>query len=143
MDRPLAASPAAATPASPARLDRVAAPILRVDISQGLGEDPPMAERIDEASLTFAVFPVVRGLLRVGACGTSSIKHGVDVVDPKHHLLSRPGYTFIYSVLAHDHLGALAVDAELHAMGLADTDVFDQPQHIRVPGDRFAYVGYS
>jgi hypothetical protein len=46
-------------------------------------------------------------------------------------------------VLAHDHLSALAVDAQLNAMRLTNADMFDEPEHPRVPGHRLAHIGNS
>ena len=129
--------------ASAARHDRLAAPITWVDISQSLGQHPSVAKRIDEPGLALAVRPVACGVICVDAASTAGFEHGVDVVNSKHHLMGSPGHTLSIAKLAHDDLGTLTIDAELHAMSLADADVLDQPEHVHIPGDRFAYVGHA
>ena len=100
-----------------------------------------MAERIDQAALTFPVRHIPGAFVSVGTGGPGGLEYTVDVVDSKHHLKSRPGHLLIVSKLAHDQLRTLAVDAKLHAVGLADPDVLDQLEHLDIPGGRCGHVG--
>ena len=102
-----------------------------------------MAERVDQAALSFPVLHIVPGAISVGTCRSGSLEHPVDVVDPKHDLICHPGHALIVSEFAHDHFGALGVDTELHAMALADTDVLNQPEHLDIPGGCVAHVGHG
>ena len=127
--------------ASVAGHDGVAAPLLRVDVSQRLSQHPPVAKRVEKASLAFAVLPVVRLVRRVGAGRASGVEHRIYILDAKHHLATRPRLALIDFVLTHNDLGSLAVEAKLSAMAFADADVLDQPQHVYVPGDRVTHIG--
>ena len=100
-----------------------------------------MAERIDEAALMLPIRHIPRCFVGVGTSGPGGRKNAIDVVDSKHHLKGRPGHLLIVSKLAHDQLRTLAVDTELHAMDLADTDVLDQPKHVDIPGSRLGHIG--
>ena len=99
-----------------------------------------MAERIDEATLTFPEGHIPRCFVGVGTSGPGGRKNAIDVVDSKHHLKRRPGRMLIDSKFTHDQLRTLAVDPELHAMGLAHPDVLDQAEHVDIPGGRCRHI---
>jgi hypothetical protein len=122
-------------PSSATRHDRGASPLLGVDVSQRLGEHPFVPEGVDEGGLAFAVLVVVRWLLRIGPRTSGSVEHRPQIFDAHHYLMTCADPSLTVSVLAHDHLGALAVHPELRAVTLADPDVLDEPKDVAVPGD--------
>lgn len=102
-----------------------------------------MAKWIEETDLTFPVGHVARRFVRVCTSRLSSPEHAVHIGDSKHDLVRRPGRALIVAKFTHDHLGTLAIDTELHAMGLADTNVLDQPEDLDVPGGRCGHIGHG
>lgn len=106
---------------------RLATPVPWINVPQRLRQYPPMAERVDETSLPFAVCVVLCALVHLRASATGHVENSVDIVDPEHHLVRRRGGAFTISVLAHDQFGTFAVESELRAMAGADADVFNEP----------------
>lgn len=102
-----------------------------------------MTKGIEQTDLAFPVRQVARHFLSVDPSRASNPEHAVHVIDSEHDLEGRPGRTLIVSKFAHNQLGTLAVDAELDAMGLADTYVLDQAEDVDIPRGRFAYIGHS
>ena len=118
-----------------------ASPICRIDVSQRLSQHPTMTERVNEASLAFAVLPVTCACVRGCAGCSGGFKYSVDVRDPEHHLVSRAGLLFASAKLAHDQFSSLVGESELYSMTVTDTDVLYEPEHIHIPGDRLAHIG--
>ena len=101
-----------------------------------------MAEGVDYAALPLAIGHVFAPSRRVGAACSGSVERPVNIVNSKHDLVR--GYNLlIVSKLAHQYLGTLAVDTELHAVDLADPNMFHQPEHLDIPGNRFPDVGHG
>lgn len=122
--------------------DRCAAPLARIDIAHRLGQHPLVAERIDQAGLSLPIRHITSSLIGISAGRSGSREHFVDILDSEHDLMGRAGNALVVSELAHYYFGALAVDPELHAVGLADTDMLDQPENCYVPGSRLPHVGH-
>ena len=123
--------------------DRRAAPFAWIDITHRLGEHPLVAERVDHAALPLPVGHVLASGRGVGAAPPGSFERRVNIIDSKHNLVRRANTAFIVAELAHNHLSTLPVDTELHTMGLANTDMLYQPEHLDVERNRFVDVGHG
>lgn len=105
-----------------------------------------MPERISDGCLTFAVLEVMERVDQFGPARDRALEHRRNVDDLEHHLM-RSYWLWCPSSgsdLGHHQFGRRPVgEAELRAVALADADVLDESEDVRVPRHGLPHVGHG